>query len=113
LTYGVARRRRIAEVKIKGRENNMAKSKPRSLPSFRSLDELVEFFDTHDLGEYWDKMPEACFEVDLKRRAHLIAIDVELAQKLDRIAQSRRTSSQALINSWLREKIIENEGKSL
>ncbi len=31
----------------------------RSLPVFRSLDELVAFFDTHDLGHYWDEMPEA------------------------------------------------------
>lgn len=38
------------------------------MPHFASLDELVEFFDTHDLGEYWDQMPEAHFEVDIKRR---------------------------------------------
>jgi hypothetical protein len=85
----------------------MAESKSKNLPRFRSLDELVEFFDTHDLGEYWNEMPEAHFEVDLKRRTHLVAIDAELVDKLTEIARSRHTSSEELINSWLREKILE------
>lgn len=81
----------------------MAKSKSKS----RSLDELVEFFDTHDLGDYWDEMPEAHFEIDIKRRLHLVAIGAELADKLTEMARSRQTSSERLINSWLREKIVE------
>ncbi|MBC8264672.1 MAG: hypothetical protein H8E47_11180 [Anaerolineales bacterium] len=45
------------------------------MPRFASLDELVEFFDTHDMGEYWDEMPEAHFEVDIKTRTHLFSSD--------------------------------------
>ena len=37
------------------------------MPRFQSLDELVKFFDTHDLGDYWEQMPEAHFEVDVTR----------------------------------------------
>ncbi len=29
----------------------------------KSLDEQIEFFDTHDMGEYWDEMPEVQIEV--------------------------------------------------
>ncbi|MFQ5822646.1 MAG: hypothetical protein ACE5JB_01170 [bacterium] len=47
------------------------------MPRFRSLNELVEFLDTQDLGDYYDEMPEAHFEVDIKRRAHLVAIDAD------------------------------------
>jgi len=89
------------------REGNMAKSKAKSLPQFRSLDELVEFFDSHDLGEYLDQMPEVDFEVDIKRKVHLIALDAELADKLTAIARSRHTSPEALVNAWVREKILE------
>jgi len=85
----------------------MTKSKAESLPRFGSLDELVKFFDTHDLGEYWTEMPEAHFEVDLKRKTHLFVIDTELANKLIEIAKSREISSDALINVWLKEKIRE------
>ena len=42
-----------------------------NMPHFASLDELVELFDTHDLGEYWDEMPEAHFEVDIKTKTHI------------------------------------------
>ncbi len=33
------------------------------LPRFDSIDRLVEFFDTHDMGDYASRMPEAHFEV--------------------------------------------------
>jgi hypothetical protein len=32
------------------------------LPRFESVSELVEFFDTHDMGKYAARMPEAHFE---------------------------------------------------
>lgn len=84
----------------------MAESKLKHIPHFAALDDLVEFFDTHDLGEYWEQMPEAHFEVDIKRRTHLFALDEELADKLTEIALSRQVPSAMLIDSWLREKIL-------
>ena len=85
----------------------MAKSKSKGLPPSRSLDELVEFFDTHDMGEYWEHMPEAHFDIDIKRRAHLAAIDEELIDRLSEVAKSKHASIETLINSWLREKVLE------
>ena len=87
----------------------MAKSKAKALPSSRSLDELVEFFDTHDMGEYWEHMPDAHFDIDIKRKTHLVAIDEELIGKLAEIAKSKRISAERLIHSWLQEKMRENE----
>jgi hypothetical protein len=83
----------------------MARSKSKTLPKFESLDELVEHFDTHDMGVYWDQMQEVVFEVNIKRRKHLVAIDAEIVPKLNEIAKSRKVSSQKLINTWLKEKI--------
>ena len=85
----------------------MPRSKPRSLPHFESIDALVRFFDTHDLGEYWDEMPEAFFDVDIRKRVHLIAVDADLADRVTEIAKARRVSSRSLINSWLRRKVAE------
>jgi len=53
------------------------------LPSFASTDELVEFFDSHDMGDYEEDLREAHFEVDLQRRTHLVAIDEESRTKQD------------------------------
>jgi len=75
------------------------------MPRFKSLDSLVEFFDTHDLGEYRDEMPQVQFDVDIKRRRHLFTLEDELADRVTKIAKTKRISSSALINSWLREKV--------
>jgi hypothetical protein len=83
----------------------MAENNSKKLPSFASLDELVEFFDTHDMGEYEEALPEAHFEVDLKRKRHLVAIDEELNNRLTEIAEQERTPAETLVNSWLKEKI--------
>ncbi len=85
----------------------MARSKSKPIPEFGSLDKLVEFFETHDMGEYWDDMPEAHFDIDIKRRSHVFALDEDLAARLTAIAKARRISSKTLINEWLREKVLE------
>ena len=79
--------------------------KDKHLPRFKSLDRLIEFFEGHDMGEYLSEMPEARFDVVLKKRTHLVVIEAKLAGQLTRIARTRRTSSQGLINAWLREKV--------
>jgi len=84
----------------------MTENNSERMPHFQSLDELVEFFDTHDLGEYWEQMPEAHFEVDLKRRTHLFALDEDLATRLTELAIERQIPSAVLINSWLRERVL-------
>ncbi len=84
----------------------MPKSKSKTLPGFESLNDLVDFFDTNDLGEYWDEMPEADFEIDLKKSTHLFSIDSELAVRLTEISKTKQIPSQALVNDWLKEKIM-------
>ena len=49
---------------------------------FKTLDEAAEFWDTHDLADYWDQTSESKFEVDLQRRVFVTALEPELAKKL-------------------------------
>ena len=46
----------------------MKGNRSKTLPAFKSIDELVAFFETHDMGDYWENMPEVEFEVSLKKR---------------------------------------------
>lgn len=85
----------------------MEKSKNKSIPQFGSLDELVAFFDTHDMGEYWDQTPEAHFDIDIKKSTYIFSLDDDLAETLTKIARARRIPSRMLINEWLREKVSE------
>lgn len=85
--------------------NNMARSKAKSLPTTKSIGELVDFFEEHDMGEYWEQMAEAEFEVNIKERKHLIALEESIVAKVTEIARKKKIPSEALINTWLKEKI--------
>jgi hypothetical protein len=85
----------------------MATNKHKQMPKQESVDELIEFFETQDMGEYWDELPEAHFEVDLQKRTHVFALDDDLTTRLNAIAKIKRVPSERLINTWLREKIAE------
>lgn len=83
----------------------MKKNKAKALPRSKSVKELVEFFETHDMGDYWDKMPEAHFDVNIKKRKHLVALEKDIVDKLTEIAKSKKVSSETLINAWLKDRI--------
>jgi hypothetical protein len=90
----------------------MVENEPKRFPQFESIDEMVEFFDNQDLGDYIDQMPEVDFEVDLKRRVYKITLEIELAEKITEIARSRQISSEELVNTWIREKVLEQATKA-
>jgi len=77
------------------------------LQSFRSIRERVKFFDSHDLGDYWDSLPEVDFEIEIRTRRNLFRIEDKVAKKLNQIARKRKIPSQVLIDTWLREKVSE------
>lgn len=61
------------------------------------------------MGGHFEQMPEVNFDVNIKRRTHLVAIDEDLVGRLAEIAKSNRVSTEKLINSWLKEKIRERK----
>ena len=83
----------------------MGKNKAKSLPRSKSIKGLVDFFETHDMGDYWEKMPKAHFDVTIKKRKHLVALEEDIVDKLTEIAKSKKVSSESLINTWLKDKI--------
>jgi hypothetical protein len=78
--------------------------KENKMSEFESVEDLVEYFDTHDMGQHFDEMPEVHFDVDIQRRSFLVAVDKELMKKLVEVAKARHTSTEQLVNSWLEEK---------
>jgi hypothetical protein len=77
------------------------------LPKFETIEELAEFFDTHDMGEYFDELPEMHFDVDIKKRTFLLSVDEKLMKRLTRVAKAQNTSTEELVNSWLEEKVAQ------
>ena len=74
---------------------------------FQSVAEAAEFWDSHDLTDYWDLTREASFEVGIQRHVFLTALEPGLAKKLTAYSHKQGISTETLINLWLTEKMEE------
>ena len=84
----------------------MPRSNTKKMPSFDSVTEVTKFFETHDMGDYSDQLPEVDFDITLKRRKYLVAIDEKLMSQLTKVAKAKNLPTQKLIHDWLEEKVI-------
>lgn len=76
------------------------------LPNFKSLEEEVEFWETHSLADYRDYWREVKnVKIDLVPRR--LNLEDELAQKINKVARQRGVSSETLMNLWLQQKLSE------
>jgi len=89
------------------RSNAKQKNRDPVPKHFKSIKDAAEFWDSHDLGDYWDLTREAHFEVDINRRVFLTALEPQLAKKLTSIARQQGVSTETLINVWLAEKLAQ------
>ena len=75
----------------------MARSRSQKGDRPRFIGELTEWFDNHDTGDYLAQMPEVDFEIDIKRHKHLVALDPDLAARVNTVARAKKVSSESLI----------------
>jgi hypothetical protein len=77
----------------------------KQLPEFDTLETLVEWFDTTDLGEYLDQLPRVQVDVMLTQTNYWIAVEPALMTQLRTVAQTQHLSTERLVNVWLAEKL--------
>jgi hypothetical protein len=82
----------------------MGKSKS-SISKASSYQEIGEFWDTHDLSDYWSRTRPAHFEVDIQSEAIYYPVEPALSARMSSIAKRRGVSPETLLNLWLQEKI--------
>ncbi len=80
-----------------------------SISQAESYKEMGEFWDTHDLTEFWDQTEPVDFEVDLQTEITYYAIDRVLSARLTDMAHQRGVSAETLLNLWVQEKLQEQE----
>lgn len=80
-----------------------------SVSEATSYKEIGEFWDTHDLSDFWDKTKAASFEVDIESEVTYYAVDKMLSEKIRAIAQNRGITADTLINLWVQEKLQEQK----
>lgn len=80
-----------------------------SVSQAKSYLEIGDFWDTHDLSNFWDKTKEASFVVDIESEVTYYAVDKMLSEKIQAVAKKRGVSVDTLINLWIQEKIQEQK----
>jgi hypothetical protein len=65
--------------------------------------DLGEFWDSHDLSDYWDLTHDVEMSVDLRSSSMYLALDRSVAEELRVAARDRGVSPEALVSTWLAE----------
>ena len=71
----------------------------------KTYEEIGDFWDTHDLADFVKQTRAAAFEVDIKRRRFLVAVDPGILREVRKRAATRGLSPESLVNLWLKEKL--------
>ena len=83
------------------------------IPEFKSREEEAEWFDTHDMADYWDefKPVKVRFAKNLTTGLTL-RLDHETMAKLKKVAREKRMPPTSLVHLWVLEHLAEAEGRS-
>jgi hypothetical protein len=69
-----------------------------SISKAKTYWKIGEFWDTHDLTDYWDKTHSVEFEVDIQSEMTYYAIDRELSEGIQILSARRGISPETLLN---------------
>jgi len=76
-----------------------------SISQANSYLEIGEFWDNHDVTDYWEQTKPVDFEVDIQAEGRYCAIEPTLVTKISKIAWQKGVSMETLVNLWLQEKL--------
>ena len=85
----------------------MQKERKKSrIPKFKTIEEEAEFWDTHDLTDYWDEFKpiKAQFADKLFDRV-TIPVDADTLVQLDALAREEELNATALVRRWVLERL--------
>ncbi len=79
------------------------------LPRFRTLDELVDFWDSHSFTDYLDQMEQTSPAEAMPGRVAeplRVQLDKSLHQRLAELAARKGLSVDGLARLWLEERLV-------
>ena len=79
--------------------------KTESLPQTDSIQELAQFWDTHDVTDFEDEMEEVTQPVFERRSVIALDLNSAEAEAVKKLAESEGVADAELIRDWVREKI--------
>jgi len=79
--------------------------KTQHLPKTDSIQELAQFWDTHDLTDFEDELEEVTDRVFEPSTVIPLNLESDEAKAVRRIAEAEGIADAELIRGWVREKI--------
>ena len=76
-----------------------------SVSKAHSYAAMGEFWDAHDLNDFWDKTRKVQFEIVLEPEATYYPVEQKLSEKIQSVARKQGVRSDALVNRWLGQKL--------
>ena len=88
-------------------EKTMKKQK---LPKTDSIEELANFWDSHELTDFAEELEEVAEPVFLRAKGASLSIDLKPteAQHLKRIARSKGVKETTVLRRWILERLHES-----
>ena len=76
-----------------------------SISKARSYQELGEFWDTHDLSDFGDRIRPARFKVEIESETAYYPDEASLSVALRSAARKQGVPPEVLLNLWLQERL--------
>ena len=73
-----------------------------------SYREIGEFWDKHDLSDFWDQTHDVEMDIDANSSTIYFPVEKGLAEKLRTEAENRGVSPATLLNTWVQEHVGDN-----
>jgi CopG antitoxin of type II toxin-antitoxin system len=93
------------------RGDDMKKNRS-SISKAQSYAKIGEFWDKHDLTEYWDRTKKVKFDVVLEPEATYYPVPKDLAEEINSVARNEGVTSRTLVNRWLGQKLKERQRRT-
>ena len=85
--------------KNKGRRESIPKE-------FATLEAAADFWDKHDVADYWKDTKEVKVDVKVSPTPRYIPLEKEIAKFIAKIARVHNVTPETLVNLWLKERLI-------
>lgn len=76
-----------------------------SISNASNHQEMGEYWDKHDLTEVWDRTEAVEFSVNIISERRCFALDIDMSNRVSKIARKHGISPETLINLWVQEKL--------
>ena len=90
--------------------------KKSKFPNFDKMtyEEEANWWDSHDLGDYWHDMEDVEIVFDFKKprdKTLIVRLQKEMKDRLEKVARSRGLNMSTLARMWLIEKLRESQSR--